>query len=101
MEDTKPTNEQIIINDLVQQLQEKETAIIGYRVTITQLKAQLSALQTKDKAAPRPKHRGKPPSQYRDIGPLCAHWGRLGQFGSYGCSLWNPQGAQDDQCRGN
>tara|TARA_R110002020_G_scaffold465000_1_gene686153 strand:+ start:86 stop:274 length:189 start_codon:yes stop_codon:yes gene_type:complete len=50
MEDTKPTNEQIIINDLVQQLQEKETAIIGYRVTITQLKAQLSALQTKDKA---------------------------------------------------
>jgi len=50
MEETKPTNEQIIINDLVQQLQEKETAIIGYRVTITQLKAQLAALQAEDKA---------------------------------------------------
>jgi len=50
MEETKPTNEQIIINDLVQQLQEKETAIIGYRVTITQLKAQIAALQEKDKA---------------------------------------------------
>ena len=46
MEETKPTNEQIIVNDLVQQLQEKETAIIGYRVTITQLRAQLAALQT-------------------------------------------------------
>ena len=50
MEETKPTNEQIIINDLVQQLQEKETAIIGYRVTITQLKAQIAALQAEDKA---------------------------------------------------
>jgi hypothetical protein len=50
MEETKPTNEQIIVNDLVQQLQEKETAIIGYRVTITQLKAQIAALQEKDKA---------------------------------------------------
>ena len=50
MEETKPTNEQIIVNDLVQQLQEKETAIIGYRVTITQLKAQLAALQAEDKA---------------------------------------------------
>ena len=29
------TNEQIIVNDLVNQLQEKETAIIGYRVTNT------------------------------------------------------------------
>jgi len=42
----QPTNEQIIVNDLVNQLQEKETAIIGYRVTITQLKAQIAALQT-------------------------------------------------------
>jgi len=50
MEETKPTNEQIIVNDLVQQLQEKETAIIGYRVTITQLKAQIAALQAEDKA---------------------------------------------------
>ena len=49
MEETKPTNEQIIVNDLVQQLQEKETAIIGYRVTITQLKAQIAALQAEDK----------------------------------------------------
>jgi hypothetical protein len=50
MDETKPTNEQIIVNDLVQQLQEKETAIIGYRVTITQLKAQIAALQAEDKA---------------------------------------------------
>jgi hypothetical protein len=50
MAETKPTNEQIIVNDLVQQLQEKETAIIGYRVTITQLKAQIAALQAEDKA---------------------------------------------------
>ena len=46
----QPTNEQIIVNDLVNQLQEKETAIIGYRVTITQLKAQIAALQAEDKA---------------------------------------------------
>tara|TARA_R110002153_G_scaffold192425_1_gene345689 strand:+ start:239 stop:430 length:192 start_codon:yes stop_codon:yes gene_type:complete len=46
----QPTNEQIIVNDLVSQLQEKETAIIGYRVTITQLKAQIAALQAEDKA---------------------------------------------------
>ena len=46
----QPTNEQIIVNDLVNQLQEKETAIIGYRVTITQLKAQIAATQAKEKA---------------------------------------------------
>ena len=50
MEETKPTNEQIIISDLVQQLQEKETAIIGYRVTITQLKAQIAGLKVKEEA---------------------------------------------------
>jgi len=44
------TNEQIIVNDLVKQLQEKETAIIGYRVTITQLKAQIAGLQVKEEA---------------------------------------------------
>jgi len=44
------TNEQIIVNDLVKQLQEKETAIIGYRVTITQLKAQIAATQVKEEA---------------------------------------------------
>jgi hypothetical protein len=44
------TNEQIIVNDLVKQLQEKETAIIGYRVTITQLKAQIAATQAKEEA---------------------------------------------------
>tara|TARA_R100000935_G_scaffold44202_1_gene67081 strand:+ start:2327 stop:2518 length:192 start_codon:yes stop_codon:yes gene_type:complete len=46
----QPTNEQIIVNDLVSQLQEKETAIIGYRVTITQLKAQIAGLQVKKEA---------------------------------------------------
>ena len=46
----QPTNEQIIVNDLINQLQEKETAIIGYRVTITQLKAQIAVLQVKEEA---------------------------------------------------
>ena len=46
----QPTNEQIIVNDLVNQLQEKETAIIGYRVTITQLKAQIAATEAKEEA---------------------------------------------------
>ena len=46
----QPTNEQIIVNDLVSQLQEKETAIIGYRVTITQLKAQIATLLPVEKA---------------------------------------------------
>ena len=46
MSEKELTNEQIIVNDLVKQLQEKETAIIGYRVTISQLKAQIAALQT-------------------------------------------------------
>ena len=46
----QPTNEQIIVNDLINQLQEKETAIIGYRVTITQLKAQIAATQAKEEA---------------------------------------------------
>jgi len=46
----QPTNEQIIVNDLVSQLQEKETAIIGYRVTITQLKAQIATLLPAEKA---------------------------------------------------
>jgi hypothetical protein len=38
------------VNDLINQLQEKETAIIGYRVTITQLKAQIAGLQVKEEA---------------------------------------------------
>ena len=46
----QPTNEQIIVNDLINQLQEKETAIIGYRVTITQLKAQIAGLKVKEEA---------------------------------------------------
>ena len=46
----QPTNEQIIVNDLVSQLQEKETAIIGYRVTITQLKAHIAGIQVKEEA---------------------------------------------------
>ena len=50
MSEKELTNEQIIVNDLVKQLQEKETAIIGYRVTISQLKAQIAALQVKEEA---------------------------------------------------
>ena len=46
----KLNDQQIIVNDLVSQLQEKETAIIGYRVTITQLKAQIAATQAKEEA---------------------------------------------------
>ena len=46
----KLNDQQIIVNDLVSQLQEKETAIIGYRVTITQLKAQIAGLQVKEEA---------------------------------------------------
>ena len=46
----QPTNEQIIVNDLVNQLQEKETAIIGYRVTITQLRAIIAATEAKEEA---------------------------------------------------
>jgi len=59
----QPTNEQIIVNDLVNQLQEKETAIIGYRVTITQLKAQIAALQVKEEAVETVKDKKKKESK--------------------------------------
>jgi hypothetical protein len=59
----QPTNEQIIVNDLVNQLQEKETAIIGYRVTITQLKAQIAGLQVKEEAVETVEHKKKKESK--------------------------------------
>ena len=42
-EEKKPTNEQVVVQDLVNQLQEKEAIIINLRVQITQLKLALTA----------------------------------------------------------
>jgi len=42
-EEKKLTNEQVIVQDLVNQLQEKEAIIINLRVQITQLKLALTA----------------------------------------------------------
>jgi hypothetical protein len=46
-EEKKLTNEQVIVQDLVNQLQEKEAIIINLRVTITQLKVQIAEAQEK------------------------------------------------------
>jgi len=46
-EEKKLTNEQVIVQDLVKQLQEKEAIIINLRVTITQLKVQIAEAQEK------------------------------------------------------
>ena len=43
VEEKKLTNEQVIVQDLVNQLQEKEAIIINLRVQITQLKLALTA----------------------------------------------------------
>jgi len=42
----QPTEEQIVMQDLINQLADKDRSIVNYRVTITQLRAQISALQT-------------------------------------------------------
>ena len=53
-EEKKPTNEQVVVQDLVNQLQEKESIIINLRVTIAQLKVEIAEAQekksTEDKA---------------------------------------------------
>tara|TARA_X000001382_G_C3028878_1_gene134076 strand:- start:21 stop:221 length:201 start_codon:yes stop_codon:yes gene_type:complete len=42
----KITEEQIVMQDLLNQLADKDRSIVNYRVIITQLRAQLAALQT-------------------------------------------------------
>ena len=42
----KITEEQIVMQDLINQLADKDRSIVNYRVIITQLRAQLAALQT-------------------------------------------------------
>jgi hypothetical protein len=45
----KITEEQIVMQDLINQLADKDRSIVNYRVIITQLRAQLAALQAEDK----------------------------------------------------
>jgi len=58
-EEKKPTNEQVVVQDLVNQLQEKESIIINLRVTIAQLKVEIAEAQekksTEDKAEDKAK----------------------------------------------
>jgi len=42
----KITEEQIVMQDLINQLADKDRSIVNYRVIITQLRAQIAALQT-------------------------------------------------------
>jgi hypothetical protein len=46
----KITEEQLVMQDLINQLADKDRSIVNYRVIITQLRAQISTLQAKDKA---------------------------------------------------
>ena len=46
----KITEEQIVMQDLLNQLADKDRSIVNYRVIITQLRAQIAALQAEDKA---------------------------------------------------
>tara|TARA_R110000823_G_scaffold269813_1_gene389522 strand:- start:285 stop:476 length:192 start_codon:yes stop_codon:yes gene_type:complete len=46
----KITEEQIVMQDLLNQLADKDRSIVNYRVIITQLRAQLAALQAEDEA---------------------------------------------------
>ena len=46
----QPTEEQIVMQDLINQLADKDRSIVNYRVTITQLKAQIAGLQAKEEA---------------------------------------------------
>ena len=46
----QPNEEQIIVQDLVNQLADKDRSIVNYRVTITQLRAVITALQAEGKA---------------------------------------------------
>jgi len=46
----KITEEQLVMQDLINQLADKDRSIVNYRVIITQLRAQIAALQAEDKA---------------------------------------------------
>ena len=46
----QPTEEQIVMQDLINQLADKDRSIVNYRVTITQLRAQIAALLPVEKA---------------------------------------------------
>lgn len=46
----KVTEEQLVMQDLLNQLADKDRSIVNYRVIITQLRAQIAALQVEDKA---------------------------------------------------
>ena len=46
----KITEEQLVMQDLINQLADKDRSIVNYRVIITQLRAQIATLQEKDNA---------------------------------------------------
>jgi len=46
----QPTGEQVVIQDLVNQLADKDRSIVNYRVTITQLRGQVAALLPAEEA---------------------------------------------------
>ncbi len=46
----KITEEQLVMQDLINQLADKDRSIVNYRVIITQLRAQIATLQAEDKA---------------------------------------------------
>ena len=60
----KITEEQIVMQDLLNQLADKDRSIVNYRVIITQLRAQLAALQTEDKAVETVGDKKKKESKY-------------------------------------
>jgi len=46
----QPTEEQIVMQDLINQLADKDRSIVNYRVTITQLRAIIAATEAKEAA---------------------------------------------------
>jgi len=46
----QPTEEQIVMQDLINQLADKDRSIVNYRVTITQLRAIIAATEAKEEA---------------------------------------------------
>ena len=46
----QPAEEQIVMQDLVNQIADKDRSIVNYRVTITQLRAIIAATEAKEEA---------------------------------------------------
>ena len=46
----QPTEEQLVMQDLINQLADKDRSIVNYRVTITQLRAIIAATEAKEEA---------------------------------------------------